>query len=178
MPGAAPTAAPLRSGHPAPLRSHARGEGGTAGRTGARPLPAQPCRPRRSRPALTWQPAPPFQTRPPPLRPLPALAAAATGERRRQSLDAAGRFPGEVGPARGRGDAVQYRPVPTAAATWPSGACAAPPPRRDPAGARARPRSGTSCAARSSSFREQQRSKASLRRPHFNSELRFLFTVI
>lgn len=128
FPGAAPTAAPLRSDHPAPLRSHARGEGGTAGRAGAGPLPAQPCRPRRSRPALTWQPAPPFQTRPPPLRPLPALESAATGDAAAKGSTPPGGFPEKLArPDPARGNAVQYRPVPTArsvsaAATWPSGA--------------------------------------------------------
>lgn len=108
-----PCSAPL----PCPGRGRHRGTGRSCGRS-----QLSPCRPRRSRPALTWQPAPPFQTRPPPLRPLPAAPAGAMGERCRQRL------------RRGRAGSRRSFPAPAGTRLLGTGssACRSPRPARGP----------------------------------------------
>lgn len=72
----------LRSAPATPLRSTPiAGPGRSCGRS-----QLSPCRPQRSGPALTWQRAPPFETRPPPLRPLPPAPAGDTAQRCRRRL--------------------------------------------------------------------------------------------
>lgn len=66
------------------------------GRTAGRPSSA-PAGRDAARPAFTWQPAPPFQTRPPALRPLPATAAGGARPRSRSlELPPPGRCSGRL----------------------------------------------------------------------------------